>query len=639
MLVACGGVMFLYPADGVMAVFASDTLGGRMARRILPATILVPIGLGWLRLEGERAGLYDPRVGPPIIIVGTMILLSIIVWFNARTIARVDAKRQLVEEDLRRSHESLEARVAAKTAELAQSRAAAAESAEMFFQLFEFAPDALIAVNEAGQINRTNIRALSLFEYERSELIGQPVEILIPHRFTARHTEHRTAFLKAPHAKPMGVQLDVFGMRKDGTEFPVEIVLSPAGSPHGRLVLAVVRDLTERRQTQALTRAAEERLQTAQRMEALGELAGGVAHDFNNMMTVVNGYSELLLSRTADDHPFRSSLQQIKKAGDRCADLTGQLLAFSRRQVLTPSNLDLGSMVVDLNQMMTVLLGEAIAVSVAREPDLWPVRADQAQIEQVLVNLVVNARDAMPAGGTLSIAVCNRVVDAASGASPEMSSGEYVTVTVTDNGQGMDEGTRTRAFEPFFTTKPVGQGSGLGLSTAYGFIKQSGGFISLNSEPGRGTTVEVSLPRADSIPAVASVPRRRSAPGGQEGILLVEDEPVVRTFLRQVLTEAGYSLLEAPDGRSALEIASAHAGTIHLLISDVVMPGMSGSDLADRLRRDRPHARVLLISGHAQHRIVEDALAKPGTGYLRKPFTAHELLTHVREILDAPDTP
>jgi two-component system cell cycle sensor histidine kinase/response regulator CckA len=543
-------------------------------------------------------------------------------------------------EELRRSHESLEARVAAKTAELAESRAAAAESAEMFFQLFQFAPDALIAIDENGCIDRTNVRALSLFGYNRSELIGRPVEILIPDRFAARHVGHRVAFMQAPHAKPMGVQLDVFGRRKDGSDFPVDVVLSPASSPYGRLVLAVVRDLTEERQTQALTRAAEERLQTAQRMEALGELAGGVAHDFNNMLTVVNGYSELLLARTGEDHPFRNSLQQIKKAGDRCADLTGQLLAFSRRQVLTPSNLDLGSMVADLNQMMTVLLGEAIAVTVTTDPDLWPVRADQAQIEQVLVNLVVNARDAMPEGGALSIRVRNRVVDTSSGAAaPEITSGEYVTVTVTDTGDGMDEATRARAFEPFFTTKPVGQGSGLGLSTAYGFIKQSGGFIALTSAAGRGTTVEVSLPRADSTPVEVSAPGKRLMPGGHERILLAEDEPVVRTFLRHVLTEAGYELLEAADGAAALTMASTHADAIHLLISDVVMPGMNGSDLADRLRTDRPHARVLLISGHAEQLIVERALQKPGTAYLRKPFTAAELLTGVRQILDAPGAP
>src|SRR5262245_36295903 len=405
--VACAGILFLNPAEGLMGVFASDTLGGRMARRVLPATLLVPIGLGWLRLEGERAGLYEPSVGPPVVILGTMVLLSFIVWRNARTIAAVDAKRLDVEDALRRSNESLEARVAEKTAQLAESRAVAAESAEMFFQLFEFAPDALIAVDAQGRIDRTNIRALELFGYERAELLGQPVEILIPERFHAIHSAHRTAFLRAPHARTIGAETGLTASRKDGSEFPVEIVLSPADSPHGPLVLAVVHDLTERRRAEALARAAEERIQTGQRMEALGQLAGGVAHDFNNMMTVVTGYSELLLARTAADHPDRKALEEIRKAGDRCAGLTGHLLAFSRRQVLTPSVLDLGSIVTDLNQMMPVLLGENIAVSVMIEPSIWPVRADQAQIEQVIVNIVVNARDAMPRGGKLAIAIWN----------------------------------------------------------------------------------------------------------------------------------------------------------------------------------------------------------------------------------------
>ena len=503
LLIVCIGILFLHADRGIMAVYTSDSLGGQMARRILPATIVIPIGLGWLRLEGERAGWYDPRVGPPFLIIGTMILLSIVVWVNARMIAKVDARRQDFEEELRRSNETLEVRVAEKTAALAESH---------------------------------------------------------------------------------------------------------------------------------------ERIRTGQRMEALGQLAGGVAHDFNNMMTVVTGYSELLLARAGDDHPFRKPLLEIKKAGDRCASLTGHLLAFSRRQVLTPAVIDLGSIVTDLSQMMPMLLGEAIAVTVSVQPVLWCVRADQAQLEQVIVNLVVNARDAMPAGGTLRISVGDRVIDqSAAAAYPEIVPGDYVHLSVADSGHGMDESTRARVFDPFFTTKPVGQGSGLGLSTAYGFIKQSGGYIYMESELQRGTTVHVFLPRAEAASTSTTSPGAGIVPGGHETVLLTEDDSLVRSLLSDVLGQAGYDLLEAPDGPSALALAAQHRGPIQLLISDIVMPGMSGTELADLLTATRPETHVLWISGYAQSAIVEQTSARAGASLLMKPFTGDQILSRIREILDTPN--
>ena len=639
LLVLCLGVLLLHADRGMMAIFTGDSLGGQMARRILPATIAIPIGLGWLRLEGERAGWYDPRVGPPFLIVGTMMLLSIVVWLNARMIARVDAKRQEVEEELRRTNESLEVRVADKTAELAESRAVAAESAEMFFQLFEFAPDALVAVDASGSIERTNVRARELFGYARGGLLGKPMEILVPDRLRPEIESHRTAFMRDPHATAAGGRdFELMGRRQDGTEFPVEIVLSPASSPHGPLVLAVIRDLTERRRTEALARVAEERIRTGQRMEALGQLAGGVAHDFNNMMTVVTGYSELLLTRVGENQPFRNALLEIKKAGDRCARLTAHLLAFSRRQVLTPTIIDLGSIVADLNQMMPMLLGETITVTVTVAPDLWLVLTDQAQVEQVIVNLVVNARDAMPAGGQLTISAENRLIDRSTAAAyPEITAGQYVMLSVADTGHGMDEQTRARVFDPFFTTKPVGQGTGLGLSTAYGFIKQSGGYIHLETRLNHGTTVQVFLPRAKSARASGPSSKTGTAPGGHETILLTEDEESVRTLLRDVLEQAGYHLLEATDGPSAIAVAAQYQEPIHLLISDFVMPGMNGRELADALAATRPTTRLLLISGYAQSLIVENLAEHTGAPFLLKPFTADDILSRVREILDAPD--
>jgi CheY-like chemotaxis protein len=288
--------------------------------------------------------------------------------------------------------------------------------------------------------------------------------------------------------------------------------------------------------------------------------------------------------------------------------------------------------------MMPVLLGENIAVTTTIEPGLWRVRTDQAQIEQVIVNLVVNARDAMPRGGTLTIDIRNIILDAKMRAAhPEMTPGSYVVTTIADSGHGMDEDTRSRAFDPFFTTKPVGQGSGLGLSTAYGFIKQSGGFIHLESAPDAGTTIQIYLPRVDATVTIARAPAGRNTPAGDETVLLVEDESAVRVLLASVLGRAGYRLLEAPDGRAALDMAAAHGGPIHLLISDIIMPGINGSELGERLTGVRPDTKVLLISGYADNLVAEQTASMPGTAFLRKPFTPAEFLTRVREVLDDND--
>ena len=618
LIMAAVGVLFLHPDAGFLEVVTGDTLGGRMARRILPASIGIPILLGWVRLWGERAGAYDPKLGPPLVVVGSMILISLVVWRNAQTIARLDEQRKLVDDDLRRANESLETRVAERTAQLVESRARADESAEMFFRLFEYAPDALLAVTKDGRIERANARATEVFGYGREDMIGRQIDVLIPARALTDPPRH-----------------DLHAVRSDGRAFPVDVVLSPVESPHGTLVV-VVHDLTERRRTERLTRAAEERLRTGQRMEALGQLAGGVAHDFNNMMTVVTGYSDLMLTQVNQEHPFYKGLSEIRKAGDRCANLTGHLLAFSRRQVLTPAVLDMGEIVADLSEMLPVLLGENVAVTVDVQPTLGRVRADRAQIEQVIVNLIVNARDAMPEGGRLTLSVRDVEIDEATAAShPGMTPGSFVRTSVADTGHGMDDETRARAFDPFFTTKPVGQGSGLGLSTAYGFIQQSGGLIYLESAVGRGTAVEVYLPRVEAEEAVVPSLLERPAPRGQETILVAEDEAAVRGLVRDVLEGAGYRLLDADCGAAALEIESSHRGPIHLLLSDVVMPGMSGPELAERFVSARRDARVLLISGYSQNIELGDVAMRAGVAFLSKPFTPAELLHRVRETLDA----
>jgi PAS domain S-box-containing protein len=628
------GVLFLQLDRGVMKALSSRDLGGRMARRTLPATIAIPIVLGWLRLEGERAGLYDTKLGPPLIVFGTMILLSIVVWLNARQLDEIDGRRKAADEALRLANEGLETRIADKTAEALRNQQQATENAEMFFRLFEFAPDAIVAVDQHGTIERINARTEELFGYSRSELLGRPVEILIPERLAARHVEHRDRYLQQPRSRPMGVNLELLGRRKDGQEFPVDVMLSPADSPRGQLTLGVIRDTTERRRAEEALRVAEDRLHAGQRMEAMGRFAGGIAHDFNNMMTIVSGYSELLLGQHQVEDAVRRGLQEIRKAGDRCATLTRHLLAFGRRQILTPSVLDLNSIVSELGNVLPMLVGEDVSVTVNTDPGLRSVRADRAQIEQVIVNLVINARDAMPSGGTLTIETRNTDVDERTTSLHRMvPPGPYVLLSVADTGIGMDAETQARAFDPFFTTKPVGQGTGLGLSMVYGVIKQSDGHIYVDSAPGQGATFHVYLPPIDGVAQAFPAPGPSGMLSGHETVLLVEDEESLRQLLRQLLGSAGYSVLEAANGQQALQVSQNHNAPIHLVVTDVVMPGMSGLELVEQLGQIRRETKALLISGYAQNLIVERAIGE-GPGFLQKPFTPDALLSRIRDVLD-----
>ena len=372
----------------------------------------------------------------------------------------------------------------------------------------------------------------------------------------------------------------------------------------------------------------EERHRASQRFEALGQLAGSIAHDVNNMMTVVSGYSAVMLQNLEPDHQLRASATEIKKAGDRCIALTRRLLAFSRRQVLTPAVLDLGDMLSDLSGMLPMIVGDHIRVVATAPPGLWRVRADPAQLEQVIVNLSVNARDAMPEGGTLSIETTNLVVSAGSSFDRlGAAHGEYVGMSVTDTGVGMDAATLSQAFDPFFTTKPVGEGTGLGLSTVYGVIRQSGGYVYAESSPGHGTTIRILLPRVLATPVVpAPVPH---GPSGTGTILVVEDDQGVREFLAVVLQRAGYRVLVAADGEQALTMIE--DGTINLMVSDVVMHGIGGKELAARVRRLRPDTAILLMSGYPR----ADLALATGEEFLQKPFDPDQLLTKVRQMLDS----
>ncbi len=381
-----------------------------------------------------------------------------------------------------------------------------------------------------------------------------------------------------------------------------------------------------------------ERRRQSQKMEAIGRLAGGVAHDFNNVLTVIKGNSQLLLSDLDPNDPRRTEVEEIMQAAERAVSLTRQLLAFSRGQALQPVVLDLNARVTDVERMLRRLIGAEIELVTVLDPALGAVRADPGQIEQVIMNLAVNARDAMPQGGVLTIETANTYLDEGYDyADGPIAPGPYVVLAVSDTGIGMDEETESYIFEPFFTTKQRGSGTGLGLATVYGIVKQSGSYICIDSEPGQGTRFSIYLPRVER--SVEALPAS-AAPGeplqGSETILLVEDDKAVRRMAGEVLERGGYTVLEARHGREALQLCKRHTGRIHLMVTDMVMPEMGGRELAERLARLRPAMRVVYVSGYSSNADVTHGVFAPDTPLLQKPFESEALLRTVREVIDAP---
>jgi nitrogen-specific signal transduction histidine kinase/CheY-like chemotaxis protein len=390
-------------------------------------------------------------------------------------------------------------------------------------------------------------------------------------------------------------------------------------------------DITDRKQL-------EEQLRQAQKMEAVGRLAGGIAHDFNNLLMVIQGYADLLTERLADGDPLRRNAEQIQTASQRATSLTRQLLAFSRKQMLAPKVLNVQSVVAEMEKILRRLIGEDIQLETSSAPDLGLIKADRSQIEQVILNLAVNARDAMPEGGRLTIETANVELDKAAAHPPAvLSPGKYVMLAVTDNGCGMDAETQAHIFEPFFTTKEKGKGTGLGLATVYGIVKQSGGYVWVYSEPGRGTSFKVYLPRIEDEPTARGRDGKtdtRALPRGSETVLLVEDEKGVRELAREYLELVGYTVIEAEDGHTALELAAMHVGPIQLLMTDVVMPGISGRELAGRVKAIRPDIKILFMSGYTDQSVVHHGILDTDAALLQKPFTMAALAAKLREILN-----
>jgi PAS domain S-box-containing protein len=503
-------------------------------------------------------------------------------------------------------------------------------------------PDALIAHTMDAVIVGWNPAAERLYGYAAGEVYGKPLGLLIP-------PERAAEPLVLIERMRRGERLDNYEtlrLRKDGARLHVSVSAAPIKNAAGRIVGATVthRDITEmRRVEQRLQRTEETLLETAeqyrqaQKMEAVGRLAGGVAHDFNNLLTIILGYGDILLGSLGPDDPARDLITEIHKAGERAASLTRQLLAFSRKQVLEPRVLDLNVLVTDLERMLRRLIGEDIRLATVLDSALGRVRADPGQLEQVILNLAVNARDAMPQGGQLTLGTCNvELDDTYADAHVGVAPGPYVQLSVSDTGCGMDEATQAHLFEPFFTTKGVGKGTGLGLATVYGIVKQSGGHIEVYSEVEHGTTFKVYLPPVEA-PLTAGAKSPADAPpfpAGHETLLLVEDEDAVRVITRHVLERCGYIVLEAQGGKEAIQICEEYRNAIHLLVTDVVMPHMSGRQLAEQLKQLHPEMKVLYLSGYSGDAVVRHGVLEAEDAFLQKPFSASAVAYRVREILD-----
>ena len=481
----------------------------------------------------------------------------------------------------------------------------------LFESTLEAAPDCTLLVGAGGRIAYANAAASALFGLANRELIGRRWESLL--------------------STPMGGQPTLRrALRSDGSERPVEYNRSRSRGDGEAESIVVIRDISERQ-------SYEERLRATQRMEAVGKLAGGIAHDFNNVLAAIIGNAELAKHALPEDSPAHEDMDEIRVSADRAAALTRQLLAFSRRQVIEPMRVDVNDLVRQTDRMLTRLLGEDIEIQKVLVPAVWSVEVDPSQIEQVLINLAVNARDAMPEGGKLTLETQNVTLDEAYAREhPEVVAGDYVFLGVSDTGIGMREEVRVRVFEPFFTTKPVGKGTGLGLATVYGIVRQAHGHIWVYSELGKGTTFKIYLPRVDgeAQPLPGRRPSQRPV-GGDERILVVEDEAAVRRLLVRTLNSAGYSVIEAANGADALLKLASADDQLDLLVTDVVMPQMGGRELATKVLETHPDLPVLYLSGYTENAIVHHGVLDAGLVFLQKPFTPEDLLRRVRDVLDA----
>jgi signal transduction histidine kinase/CheY-like chemotaxis protein len=452
--------------------------------------------------------------------------------------------------------------------------------------------------------------------------------MLMPSPYTEEHDGYIGRYLETGERRVIGIGREVTGRRKDGSTFPMDLAVCEVHLAGRRLFSGTIRDISARKQL-------EEQLVQSQKMETVGRLAGGVAHDFNNLMTAVIGHAVLGAMELREDDPLRQDFDEIRATAERASTLTQQLLAFARRQIVEPKLVNLNELILNMHRMLGRLIGEDIELVTLPAADLRTVRVDPNQFEQVVVNLVVNARDAMPGGGRLIIETANvSLSDRMTSDAVNLPAGHYAMLAVTDSGTGMSEETKGHLFEPFYTTKEQGRGTGLGLATSYGVVRQAGGEIYVYSEPGNGTSMKIYLPHVGAQPDAPAAATPRTLPRGSELILLVEDEDAVRSIARRVLTTLGYSVVEARNGTEAVAALESHGRDFDIVITDMVMPEMGGVELSEALQRSGSAARVLLTSGYTDESTVRHGGREKGVAFLPKPYSPEMLANRVREILD-----
>jgi PAS domain S-box-containing protein len=606
---------------------------------------LLPITVRFL-LQGQPTGLCLATLG---VVLGcclgfgawrahrVLVRALVLAFENRDLVAELSVEvleRRRAEASVRAARDELEQRVHERTEELRrlleeQTRAdeTLRETSESLHALIEASPLAIIELDTEQKVKMWNLAATQIFGWTEREVLGRPYP-LVP---DDRRVEYQSLSDRYARGQPVA-GFETQRQRKDGTLVDVVLSVAPLVGADGRVAgtMGIIADITQRKRL-------EELLLQSQKMEAVGRLAGGIAHDFNNLLTVIIGRSELALAHLPSDDARRQDLELIQTTAHRAAALTGQLLVFSRRQMLQPMVIDLHMVISNIMPRLRRLIGEVIDIHTVAGAT-GRVKVDPGQIEQVLMNLAVNARDAMPKGGRLVIATANVVLDEdAVGRIGGVLPGPYLILSVADTGIGMDDETRLRVFEPFFTTKPQGQGTGLGLSMVYGIVQQHGGTIMVESAPGQGAAFKIYFPRVDDpVSEVGGSAASDDAGGGSETILVVEDEPHVRALVAQMLQAFGYTVLTAADPATALALSDRHPGPIDLLLTDVVMPEMSGPELCQRLKSRRPRTRVLYMSGYTDEALGRYGVLEPGTFLLQKPFRIGELGQKVREVLDAP---
>jgi PAS domain S-box-containing protein len=542
------------------------------------------------------------------------------------------SERRAAREVIQKAHDELEARVKERTAELCAQQ-------EFLRAIVDTSPNAIFVKDSKGRFTLVNKAVEAAYGRPAEDILG-----LTEADLNGNHNETQTFFqddteviqtLRPKFIPEEQLTNPMTGETRSFQTMKVPLKLPGSDTVH---ILGVATDITERKQAEQALRETEEQLRQSQKLEGIGKLAGGIAHDFNNLLTVIGGYSDLLLMNSGLDESAREKMEEVKKAAERASSLTRQLLAFSRKQVLKPEVLNLNSLVDGLGKMLRRLIGEDIEIITALRPEVEKINADPGQIEQVAINLVVNARDAMPSGGKITIETANVELDQAySDMHISIKPGPYVMLAVSDTGTGMDAKTRKRIFEPFFTTKEMGRGTGLGLSTIYGIVKQSGGNIWVYSELGKGTTFKIYFPQINTE-QTAKTPagKRPQEPLTEVGetILLVEDEEVVRRLTHSLLETSGYQVLAASGGEDAIRICASYSGEIHLMLTDVVMPRMNGKKVAEGVKLTRPEMEILYMSGYTDDAIVHHGVLEAGTNFIEKPFTSYGLLSKVRETLN-----